>query len=77
MKGVADAKRDTINAYVGSGMDKKRATALVNRAIPSGGFYDPLGAFSEEAEEAVGGAATNPKLNGALSAVEDTGWFTQ
>ena len=77
MKGVADAKRDTINAYIGSGMDKKRATALVNRAIPSGGFYDPLGAFSEEAEEAVGGAATNPKLNGALSAVEDTSWFTE
>ena len=77
MKGVADAKRDTINAYIGSGMDKKRATALVNRAIPSGGFYDPLGAFSEEAEEVVGGAATNPKLNGALSAVEDTSWFAQ
>ncbi|WIW36224.1 hypothetical protein [Escherichia phage pEC-N1203-2Af.1] len=77
MKGVADAKRDTINAYVGSGMDKKRATALVNRAIPSGGFYDPLGVFSDEAEDYVGGAATNPKLNGALSAVEDTSWFTQ
>lgn len=77
MKGVADAKRATIEAYIGSGMDKKRATALVNRAIPSGGFYDPLGVFSEQAEEAVGGAATNPKLNGALSAVEDTSWFTQ
>lgn len=77
MKGVADAKRATIEAYVGSGMDKKRATALVNRAIPSGGFYDPLGVFSEQAEESVGGAATNPKLNGALSAVEDTSWFTQ
>ena len=77
MKGVANAKRDIINAFVGSKMDKKRATALVNRAIPSGGFYDPLGAFSEEAEEAVGGAATNPKLNGALSAVEDTSWFTE
>lgn len=77
MKGVADAKRATIEAYIGSGMDKKRATALVNRAIPSGGFYDPLGVFSEQAEEAVGGAATNPKLNGALSAVEDTSWFAQ
>lgn len=77
MKGVADAKRATIEAYIGSGMDKKRATALVNRAIPSGGFYDPLGVFSEQAEESVGGAATNPKLNGALSAVEDTSWFTQ
>lgn len=77
MKGVADAKRATIEAYIGSGMDKKRATALVNRAIPSGGFYDPLGVFSEQADEAVGGAATNPKLNGALSAVEDTSWFTQ
>lgn len=77
MKGVADAKRATIEAYVGSGMDKKRATALVNRAIPSGGFYDPLGVFSEQAEESVGGAATNPKLNGALSAIEDTSWFTQ
>lgn len=77
MKGVADAKKATIEAYIGSGMDKKRATALVNRAIPSGGFYDPLGVFSEQAEEAVGGAATNPKLNGALSAVEDTSWFTQ
>ena len=77
MKGVADAKRATIEAYVGSGMDKKRATALVNRAIPSGGFYDPLGVFSEQAEESVGGAATNPKLNGALSAVEDTSWFAQ
>ncbi|AVP40115.1 hypothetical protein PSH2311_018 [Escherichia phage myPSH2311] len=77
MKGVADAKRATIEAYIGSGMDKKRATALVNRAIPSGGFYDPLGVFSEQAEEAVGGAVTNPKLNGALSAVEDTSWFTQ
>nr|DAF78633.1 MAG TPA: hypothetical protein [Caudoviricetes sp.] len=77
MKGVADAKKATIEAYIGSGMDKKRATALVNRAIPSGGFYDPLGVFSEQAEESVGGAATNPKLNGALSAVEDTSWFTQ
>lgn len=77
MKGVKDAKRDTINAYVGSGMDKKRATALVNRAIPSGGFYDPLGAFEAQAEETVGGDATNPRLNGALSASEDTSWFTQ
>lgn len=77
MKGVKDAKKATIEAYVGSGMDKKRATALVNRAIPSGGFYDPLGTFESQAEEEVGGAATNPRLNGALSASEDTSWFTQ
>ncbi|AUM57606.1 hypothetical protein phiL_025 [Escherichia phage LAMP] len=77
MKGVADAKKAVIEAYIGSKMDKKRATALVNRAIPSGGFYDPLGVFSEEAEEAVGGAATNPKLNGALSGSSDTSWFTE
>ncbi len=77
MKGVRDAKKALIDAYVGSGEDPKRATAWANRAVPSGGFYDPLGVFEEQAEEAVGGAATNPKLNGALSAVEDTSWFTQ
>lgn len=74
-KGVKDSKKATIEAYVGSGMDKKRATALVNRAIPSAGFYDPLGVFEAESEAAVGGSATNPKLNGALSS--NTDWMTQ
>lgn len=77
-KGVKDAKKATIEAYIGSGMDKKRATALVNRAIPSAGFYDPFGTFESEAEAAVGGDATNPRLTGALSsAPADTSWMLQ
>lgn len=74
-KGVLESKKATIDAYIGSGMDKKRATAVVNRGIPSGGFYDPYKTFDVEADEAVGGAATNPKLNGALSS--NTDWMTQ
>ena len=74
-KGVLESKKATIDAYIGSGMDKKRATAVVNRGIPSGGFYDPYKTFDAEADEAVGGAATNPKLNGALSS--NTDWMTQ
>lgn len=77
-KGVKDAKKATIEAYIGSGMDKKRATALVNRAIPSAGFYDPFGTFESEAEAAVGGDATNPRLTGALSSsAADTSWMFQ
>lgn len=74
-KGVLESKKATIDAYIGSGMDKKRATAVVNRGIPSGGFYDPYKTFDAEADEAVGGAATNPKLNGALSSNVD--WMIQ
>lgn len=77
-KGVKDAKKATIEAYIGSGMDKKRATALVNRAIPSAGFYDPFGTFESEAEAAVGGDTTNPRLTGALSSsAADTSWMFQ
>lgn len=74
-KGVLESKKATIDAYIGSGMDKKRATAVVNRGIPSGGFYDPYKTFDAEADEAVGGAATDPKRNGALSSNDD--WMTQ
>ncbi|QYC96902.1 hypothetical protein PQC44_gp024 [Escherichia phage IME267] len=77
-KGVLESKKSTIDAYVGSGMNKKRATALVNRGIPSGGFYDPYKTFDAEAEESVGGDATNPRLTGALSSsATDTSWMLQ
>ena len=70
-KGVNQSKAEIMDTLIGSGMDKKRAVALTNRAIPWGKFYDPYGVFESSSEEAVGGGATR---GGALS-MGDTSWM--
>ena len=72
-KGVNQSKDELIDTLIGTKMDPKRAVAIVNRAIPWGKFYDPIGAFDKSSDEAVGGAVT--RSGGALS--EDPSWMTQ
>lgn len=72
-KGVNQSKAELINTLIGTKMDPKRAVAITNRAIPYGKFYDPIGAFDDSSEMAVGGSAT--RSGGALSQ-SDTSWMT-
>lgn len=54
---IQDFKTQRIKSLVASGMDKRRATALVNRRA-GGVFHDPMGAFESNVDASQGALST-------------------